>query len=185
MNNLKRMSKIFALGLTLSCASLNGSNLEGSNEVTTVENVDLERYMGTWYEIASFPQRFAKNCTASKAEYKLIKKTERVQVRNSCRLYTVDGKLKVANGIAKIADKTTNSKLKVSFFWPFFGDYWIIDLDREYKWAVVGSPDRDSLWVLSRTKQMDESLYSEIINRVYLDQNFDITRLVKTPQPND
>jgi apolipoprotein D and lipocalin family protein len=147
----------------------------------TVPTVDLERYLGTWYEIASYPAWFQKNCTAVTADY-----TQRddglIQVVNSCRKKTLDGKLKRSKGRAKIVDTESNAKLKVSFFGPFWGPYWIIDLDENYQWAVVGVPDRRYLWILSRTPQMDEKIYSGILDRL-VDQGYDPSRLNKTLQP--
>ena len=101
--------------------------------------MDLDRYLGTWYEIARYPAWFQKNCTAVKAEYTL-RDDGLIKVVNSCRKGTLDGKPKQSNGRAKVVDTTSNAKLKVSFFGPFWGPYWIIDLDPDYPWAVVGVP---------------------------------------------
>lgn len=116
----------------------------------TVDHVDLDRYLGTWYEIASYPQRFQRGCTATTANYSLGKKAE-ILVENQCRKDSLEGKLDVAKGRARVVDADTNAKLEVSFFRPFWGDYWIIDLDPEYRTAIVGHPSRDYLWLLSRT----------------------------------
>jgi len=150
-------------------------------EVRTVPYVDLNRYLGRWYEISSFPQRFAKGCTATRATYTAVKEG-RIEVLNECHLNSLDGELKQAQGYAKVVDTESNSKLKVTFFWPFFGDYWIIDLGANYDYAVVGSPDREYLWVLSRNTTMDETTYQEILSRAQA-QGFDVTRLVKMLQP--
>ncbi len=148
----------------------------------TVGSVDLERYLGTWYEIASYPAWFQKNCTAVTAEYSR-RDNGLIEVVNSCRKKTVDGKLKQSTGKAKIVDSDSNAKLKVSFFGPFWGPYWIIDLDPDYGWAVVGVPSRKYLWILSRTPQMDEEIYSGILERL-IDQDYDPDRLNRTPQPS-
>jgi apolipoprotein D and lipocalin family protein len=89
-----------------------------------------------------------------------------IRVVNSCRKGSLDGPLKQSTGRARVVDRTTNSKLEVSFFGPFWGDYWIIDLDPEYRWAVVGVPSRKYLWILSRTPTMDDALYREIVGRL-------------------
>ncbi len=128
-----------------------------------VEHVDLDRYLGTWYEIASYPAWFQKNCTAVTAEYSL-RDDGLIRVVNSCRKGSLDGPLNRSTGRAKVVDQTTNSKLKVSFFGPFWGDYWIIDLDPEYRWAVVGVPTRKYLWILSRTPTMDDGQYRDIVS---------------------
>jgi len=147
----------------------------------TVPRVDLSRYMGTWYEIASFPQRFQKGCVASKATYSLLK-DGKAGVLNECRNQTLDGKLRNAKGTAWVVDKNTNAKLKVRFFWPFSGDYWIIDLGPNYEYAVVGHPKRTYLWILNRKPQMDANTYQGILERLKA-QRYDVTRLQKTLQP--
>lgn len=148
----------------------------------TVPKVDLARYMGTWYEIAAFPQRFEKGCVASTATYSL-RSDGRVTVLNQCRNETLDGKLRNAQGIAWAVDKRTNAKLKVRFFWPFSGDYWIIDLGPNYEYAVVGHPKRTYLWILCRTPQMDNTTYQRILQRLEA-QRYDISLLKKTLQPS-
>jgi len=148
----------------------------------TVQQVDLNRYMGTWYEIASFPQRFQKGCVASRATYSL-RKDGKVSVLNQCRNETLDGKLRTAKGTAWVVDKHTNAKLKVRFFWPFSGDYWIIDLSSDYEYAVVGHPDRTYLWILCRKPQMDPDTYEGIVQRLKV-QRYDVSRLKKMLQPS-
>ena len=125
----------------------------------TVSKVDLNRYAGRWYEIARFPQRFERNCTNVEAHY-TQKPDGSIQVINRC---LKNGKLKVSTGKATVTDTYTNSKLKVSFFWPIEGDYWIIGLDRDYKWALVGSPDGDALWILSRNPVLAQKTLAEIL----------------------
>ncbi|MEN9722063.1 MAG: hypothetical protein RJB38_49 [Pseudomonadota bacterium] len=158
-----------------------GKHAPALPEVRTVAFVDLNRYLGRWYEIASFPQKFAKGCTATRATYTALDQGK-IGVLNECNLDTLDGKLKQARGKAHVVDSESNAKLKVSFFWPFYGDYWIIDLGENYEYAVVGAPDRDYLWILSRTTTLDEHTYSEILERVKA-QGFDTNRLVKMLQP--
>jgi apolipoprotein D and lipocalin family protein len=148
----------------------------------TVSKVELDRYMGTWHEIASFPQRFQKGCVASMATYSL-RKDGKVDVLNQCRDKTLDGKIRNAKGKAKVVDKKTNAKLKVSFFWPFSGDYWIIDLGSHYDYAVVGHPKRTYLWILCRNRQMDPDAYEAILQRLKV-QHYDVSRLNKTLQPS-
>jgi apolipoprotein D and lipocalin family protein len=146
----------------------------------TVPHVDLNRYMGKWYEIASFPQWFQKNCVASSANYAL-RNDGKVDVLNQCRDKTLDGKLREAKGKAKVVDRNSNAKLTVSFFWPFSGDYWIIDLGANYEYAVVGNPKRNYLWILSRTPNMDPAVYDGILERLK-QQHYDVSRLRKTLQ---
>jgi apolipoprotein D and lipocalin family protein len=118
-----------------------------------VPYVDLNEYIGTWYEIASIPQSFARNCFCTRAEYS-FKKNGDINVFNTCNKKSIDGRLSKANGKAKVENKETNSELKVSFFGPFYGDYWIIGLDKNYEYAVVSNREGSSLWILSRSPQL-------------------------------
>ncbi len=101
---------------------------------------------------------------------------------NRCHLDTVDGALKVANGRARVVDSATNAKLEVSFFGPFWGDYWVIELGPNYEYAVVGHPGRDYLWVLSRTPSVDPAFYDALVARL-AERGYETQKLVKTAQP--
>ena len=133
--------------------------------VQVVDSLDLNRYVGAWYEIARLPNRFQKSCASdTTATYKL-RPDGRIDVLNQCR--QADGKWRSARGVAKlVGPKEPNSKLRVSFFWPFAGDYWVIGLDPDYRWAVVGGPDRKYLWVLSREPRMDAAEFEKIIELI-------------------
>ncbi|MDD1766082.1 MAG: lipocalin family protein [Methanomassiliicoccales archaeon] len=149
-------------------------------ELETVEHVDLVRYMGTWFEIAKFPQRFEKGLVGVTANYALLP-NGKVRVLNRGYKGDFNGKLKTAKGKAWVVDTATNAKLKVSFFWPFAGNYWILELGKDYEYVVVGDESRKYLWILSRTPQMDEAVYNELLKRVQ-DKGFDISKLEKNPQ---
>jgi apolipoprotein D and lipocalin family protein len=150
--------------------------------LSTVEKVDLSRYLGTWYEIASFPQSFQEGCTGTTANYTLRDDGE-IEVLNRCFKGALDGEEDSAEGRARVVDEKTNAKLEVSFFRPFWGAYWIIDLGESYEYAVVGHPSRDYLWILSRTPQMDETLYQSIIRRLEKEKLYPLDRLQRTVQP--
>jgi apolipoprotein D and lipocalin family protein len=143
--------------------------------------VDIQKYLGTWYEIATIPQRFQKGCVGVTADY-VLRKDGDIDVVNTCRQGTLDGKVRTARGKAWVVDKKTNAKLKVRFFWPFTGAYWVIGLDADYKWAIVGNPGRNYLWILSRTPQMDDALYNELL-RLIADKGYDLAKIKKTLQP--
>jgi len=145
----------------------------------TVADVDLQRYTGLWHEIARFPHRFQKGCYASHAVYTL-RDDGLIGVYNECREGTADGPIKAVKGKARVVDKQTNAKLEVSFFWPFWGDYWIIDLDPDYRWAVVGHPSRRYLWILSRQKSLDEETLDGIRLRLQ-QQGYDLSQLLFSP----
>lgn len=150
----------------------------------TVHYVDIERYLGKWYEISRFEQSFQKGCTATQAVYSLRKDGD-IKVLNSCRLNSPNGELKVAEGRAWVKDKETNAKLKVQFFLrgiklPFIsGNYWILELDSDYQHVLVGDPSRKYLWILSRSKVMDENTYNYLVSKAR-DLQFDVSKLVKT-----
>ncbi|HTY64334.1 MAG TPA: lipocalin family protein [Acidobacteriota bacterium] len=169
------------LGMVATASPLLAATADTTPPLQTVPHVDLNRYLGTWYEIASFPQWFQKGCVATSATYTLRKDGD-VDVLNQCRDKTLEGKARKANGKAWVVDPKSNAKLKVRFFWPFSGDYWIIDLGPTYEYAVVGHPKRNYLWILSRTRKMDSAVYDEILQRLKK-QHYDITRLYKTLQP--
>lgn len=147
-----------------------------TDSLQTVASVEIYRYMGQWYEIAQYPTKFQKGCECTTAEYYLNVKD--VTVINTCKK---NGKEKKIKGKAFIVPNSNNAKLKVQFFWPFKGDYWIISLDKDYNWAVVSNPDRNYLWILSRSKKMAPELYQKIITDL-VSRGFDESRIVKTKQ---
>ncbi|MGQ9645405.1 MAG: lipocalin family protein [Thermodesulfobacteriota bacterium] len=164
--------------LFVACASFRKPSVP---PLEVVSYVDLKRYAGTWYEIARFPHRFQEGCLGSRATYTLLQDGS-VEVLNQCYKGSLEGELSSVRGKAWVTDRKTNAKLKVRFFWPFTGDYWIIDLGENYDYAVVGHPTRKYLWILSRAPQIDEALYERILKRLR-NQSYDVTKLMKTPQP--
>ena len=168
---MKTATILMSLILIFGCGTTNYPPLD------VVDSVDLNRYTGKWYEIARLPNSFQEECYCTTAEYKL-NEDNTIDVRNECREDSIDGDLDYANGTAYVVEGSNNAKLKVSFFWPFKGDYWIIELDKDsYSFAVVGTPSRKYLWILSRTPQMDEDLYKELIARISK-KGFDTTKLI-------
>jgi apolipoprotein D and lipocalin family protein len=171
---------VLPLALALSgCTSTTTERL-GLAPLETVPRVELGRYLGTWYEIASFPQWFQKGCTGTTAYYALRSDGE-LDVVNRCHLETLEGETNVARGRARVPDPESPAKLEVSFFRPFWGDYWIIDLAKDYSYAVVGHPGRDYLWILSRTPTMDPAVYEGILERLEA-KAYPLERLQKTLQ---
>lgn len=147
------------------------------DDLSTVPHVDLNRYAGKWYEIASYPQSFQKGCEFTMAEYTLSDQGY-VIVENTCRR---NGKTSSIKGKAKVVKNSGNAKLKVSFFWPFSGDYWIIDLADDYRYAVVSSPGKNYLWILSRTTNIAPEDLKQIQNRL-VEKGFDLQKLQYTRQ---
>jgi apolipoprotein D and lipocalin family protein len=157
--------------------SLTAGNAEAGASpplLTTVDRVDLCLYLGKWYEIARLPNSFQEGCVGSSAEYSLRDDGE-IDVVNSCQ-DSKDGSLRQAKGRAWIVDPKSNSRLKVSFFWPFRGDYWIIELGSQYEYAVIGTPSRKYFWILSRTRTISDELYNSILRRA-ADKGFDVQRV--------
>jgi apolipoprotein D and lipocalin family protein len=132
--------------------------------VPVADNLDLNRYAGKWYEIVRMQQFFEHDCAGVTAEYSL-RSDGKVDVTNTCRKNSCEGKVKIAHGVGRVADPFDHSKLKVSFFWPFEADYWVLEVDPNYSIAVVGSPDRKSFWILSRSPKIGYLSLMSIIQR--------------------
>lgn len=149
---------------------------------STVESVDLERYVGLWYEIAKLPNRFQKKCASGTTAFYSLREDGEIGVVNRC--LDGDGKTVRAAGLAKVADPTSNARLKVSFvnvlgIRLFWGDYWIIGLGENYEYAIVGHPERDYGWILSRSPQLPqetlEEIFAELRRQGYDPDDFDLT----------
>jgi apolipoprotein D and lipocalin family protein len=158
----------------------------GETPVRTVGSVDLDRYLGRWYEVARYPNRFQRDCVSDVTATYARRDDGRIDVVNRC--VEKDGGVSEARGIARVLDDPTGAKLKVRFapawlsFLPaVWGDYWIIGLDEGYEWAVVGTPDRKYLWILSRAPELDEPVYAEALDRAR-ENGFDTSRLTPTAQ---
>jgi apolipoprotein D and lipocalin family protein len=153
----------------------------------TQDWVDLERYAGRWYEIARLPNRFQERCAGEVTATYTLRPDGRVVVRNECR--EKDGRIARAEGVARRADaRGPASRLKVrfapawlSFLGPVWGDYWILELDRDYRYAVVGAPSRKYLWILSRRPELDAAIYDSLLTSVAR-LGFDVSRLRRTAQ---
>ena len=154
MKRLIALISIAAASCLVACTS--------SAPLATVGSVELDRYYGTWYEIARLPNRFQAMCASdTRALYRPA--GENVAVVNQCR--TAEGKVEQANGIAKIVAGSRGAKLRVSFFRPFYGDYWILELDPDYRWVLVGEPGRDYAWILARETTLDEVTLQHLLAR--------------------
>lgn len=151
---------MFRIFLVLCVSMLAACRAPMHAPLPTVAAVDIPRYMGTWYEIAHLPNRFQADCVAdTQANY--AREDDAVRVVNRCR--TQDGSIKQARGIAKVVPESGNAKLRVSFFRPFYGDYWVLALSPDYQWVLVGEPSREYAWVLSRTPQLDAATLDAVL----------------------
>jgi len=172
------MTRTWLLRALLSLLAWTGAPALAQTPVASVPALDLTRYLGKWYEIASFPMFFQRNCLGdTTAEYGLLPEGA-VSVTNRCR--SASG-MDMAQGKATVVAGSGNARLKVSFFWPFRADYWVIGLDADYRWAVVGNPNRKYLWVLSRTPQLPKPLLDAALASAAA-QGFDLTQLRYTTQ---
>lgn len=172
------MAKIFKL-LILFCFTILLTACSSKNPpLQTVEKVELNKYLGTWYEIARFEHFFERDCKNVTANYSMID-VETIKVINRCTKIQTNEK-KEAIGRAYAIDET-NSKLKVSFFRPFYGDYWVLMLDENYKYAVVGTPSREYLWILARDSKLDEKIKNGILEKLP-SLGFDTSKLIWTIQ---
>jgi len=176
------------LALTVLCLMLGAcAGVESRGELSTVASVDLSRYAGTWYEIARLPMWFQRHCVDSKAIYS-HRPNGAVGVHNEC--VTGTGKVEQAEGVATVVDAKTNAKLTVVFdnwFARVFGsshegNYWILELDPEYRIAMVGTPDRRFLWILSRAPQLDEATYRRLVARAQ-QLGYPVSDLIRAQRP--
>lgn len=157
-----------------------------AQDVSTVPAVNLDRYVGKWYEIARFPNKFEALCAGHVTAEYAKREDGRLSVKNSCA--KADGSIQESDGVARIADPATNAKLEVRFaprwlaWLPFvWADYWIIDLAPDYSTAAIGDPNRNYLWILSRTPELPEETYQDIVNRL-TEQGYDTSQLKRTRQ---
>lgn len=178
---MARLAVILILLLTACAAAPRGQ----TPPPRTVAHVDLDRYAGRWYEIAKIPNRFQKQCAGGTTAEYALRDDGRIDVVNRCT--KADGTLDEARGVARVVDTATGAKLEVSFvrfLWRswFWGDYWVIGLDDDYRWAIVGHPERTYGWILSRTPALDEGTLQAIFTKLraqgYAPDDFEMT-----PQP--
>ena len=178
-----RIRQLVLLPLLLFGCRASGA-LPGAAPLRSVDEFDLNRYLGTWYEIAKYPVSFEDGLVGVTAHYSL-RDDGKVAVRNAGFKESFQGEKKVANGRAHVPDASRPAELRVTFFWPFYGDYWVIGLDPEYRWSIVGDPARKYLWILSRTPAMDGALYDMLVKKVR-ELGYDPSRLERMPQrPNE
>lgn len=181
------MKRLITISFIISLATVStfAQSSKGSN-VRAVSSVDLNKYSGTWYEIAKYPNKFQKKCVGNTTATYTIKSEEKLEVVNRC--LEKDGTIKEAKGSGRVKDRRTNAKLEVRFapgflsFLPaVWGDYWVIDLAPDYSYSVIGTPDRDYFWILSRTPQLNDSIYQGILRRAE-QQGFVPAKVEKTSQ---
>ncbi len=179
-SHMKRLSALLILSLIFTSCSIFKNETYAPLEV--VPYVDINKYLGKWYEIASLPVSQQEGCNCTTAEYSLFDSTT-ILVKNVCRKDSVDGEISDVEGKAFVVPGSNNAKLRVQFFWPFRGDYWILHLDKDYKYVLVGVPSRKYFWILSRTPDMDEKLRNELLG-IAKEKGFDISKAQITKHCN-
>jgi len=179
------MSIRHCLAVALLCACAHAA-LADSRPLTSIATIDLPSYMGTWYEIARYPNRFQRQCTGfDRASYSL-KPDGQIQVINRCQLQ--NGETEITIGTARQLGGPHSAKFEVRFVpaWlaiipAAWSDYWVIALDQRHQLAAVSEPQRKYLWILSRTPQVEQQAYEALLERLK-QKGFDVKRLLVTPQ---
>ncbi len=159
------------------------SPVNAQTKPTVVSSVDLNRYEGLWYEIARLPNYFERKLKCASATYTL-RDDGKITVVNKGNYISDPQKSNSAKGVAWIPDKNSPAKLKVRFFWPFSGDYWIMELDKDYKYVLVGEPSFKYLWILAREKKMDEKTYQMLLKKA-VENGYDLKSIIKVDQDCD
>jgi len=180
---MNKVMRIFRLLLVLNVLFICSCTKTQSQMIdqTTVKTLDLNRYLGKWYEIARFPHSFEKNLVGVTATYKL-REDGMIEVLNEGFKGTLDGEHSKATGKAKIPNKLEPGKLKVSFFWIFYADYYVLELDQtDYQYAMIGSSSDKYFWILCRTPQMDPAIYNLLTDRARK-RGYNLEKLYKVPQ---
>lgn len=183
MGNNTKMKYTFNIAaiilITLIIGCSNSKQMVNNNTVNTLE---LNKFLGTWYEIARYPHSFEKNLVGVTATYSM-KEDGNIKVLNQGHKFTLDGKLSSAIGKAKIPDLQNPAHLRVSFFWIFYSDYLVLELDEEdYSWAVIGSSSPNYLWILSRTPQLEKETLDNLKLKIQ-ERGYDLEKLIMVDQP--
>lgn len=180
---MKRFNAASRVHLALACTLAitlvaTGCASKNTAPLPTVASVDVRGYMGAWYEIAMLPNRFQAQCVAdTQARYRLD--GDQIRVTNRCR--NAKGEVETAHGVAHAVDGSNNARLRVSFFRPFYGNYWVLAFGPGNQWVLVGEPGRDYSWVLARTPDLDATQLNTALGRAAA-LGFDRAAYRKTPQ---
>jgi apolipoprotein D and lipocalin family protein len=169
--NMKKIITLLSFIGIISCQS---------QPLETVKTLDVNQYAGTWYEIARLPNRFEKDLEYVTATYELME-NGKIKVINRGMSISEPGKKSEITGKAWVPDSAFPGKLKVQFFWPFSGRYWVISLDPDYRYALVGDPSRKFLWILSKDKQLNQETYLKLVQTAR-DNGFETDKLVLIKQ---
>ncbi len=161
-----------------------------THALEAVPYVDIYRYLGTWYEIAKYPNEFQKNCVASKVNYSLWAEGAEDVIRVDNQCLESDGKIVQSIGKAYIEDSVSNAELRIQFFFKIIniswlqGRVWVVALDENYQYVAISDPTQNLLWILARTPSLEERTYTQILTQLNA-QGFDLNRIVKNNPPAD
>jgi lipocalin len=156
------------------------ASAKSQDKPSVVKSVDLDKYKGLWYEIARLPNRFEKKLKCVTATYTL-RDDGRITVLNKGHDLKDPALVSSSEGVAWVPDKNSPAKLKVRFFWPFTGDYWIMELDKNYKYVLIGEPKLRYLWILSRENKLDEKTYNMLLSKA-ISNGYDVKPIIKIDQ---
>ena len=181
MTRTGRAAGLLACMAMLGCTAAPEADRAGPPVPEPAKPVAIERYLGRWYEVARYENEFEQGCEGVTADYSL-QPDGKVQVVNTCRKGGVDGEVDVAEGTAQLVPGSQGAKLKVTFFWPFSGDYWVLDRANDYSWAIVGEPSGEYFWILSREPVPQQELVDELFGRA-AELGYDPDRIRMVAQP--
>ncbi len=174
------MNKQFAFLFVLLSLCSSVQSQKSMIDKTVVKELDIEKYLGKWYEIARYDHKFERDLVGVTATYS-FRKDGKIKVVNAGYKGSLDGERSEAIGKAKIPNPKISSKLKVSFFWIFYGDYFVLELDEDYQWAIIGSSSDKYLWILSRKPKIEKELFDELLNKIS-NRGYDISKLISVEQ---
>jgi len=187
---VKRCLVLIGLAAFSAGAGCSAGDVSAESQPQTLAEVDLERYAGLWYEIAKIPNRFQRKCAGGTTAEYTLRGDGRIGVVNRCR--RADGSMMEAEGVARVVDAATRSKLQVSFvslfgLQLFWGDYWIIGLGTDYEYAVIGHPARRYGWVLARSASLSDEQWAEVRailgEQGYAPEDFEMTTHTEAVSP--
>jgi apolipoprotein D and lipocalin family protein len=162
---MMRAALLLAMVLTLvGCDRLERGPVGNRAVPQPSKPVELNGYLGLWYELARYENGFEKGCEGVTARYAL-RADGKISVVNTCRRGAPDGPPEMADGRAKVVPNSAGAKLKVSFFGPFYGDYWVLDHAPDYSWSIVGEPSGRYLWLLTREPNPPQAARQAMLNR--------------------
>lgn len=188
--NLRRLALAATLALILPACVGTPGPVGNASVPEPAQPVALEAYLGTWYEYGRYEAPFQEGCEGVTAEYSLRETSgaSNIRVINSCYQDGLDGEFRQSTGRARVVEDSDGAKLKVSFFGPFFGDYWVLDRGEpnasgQYPWSIVGEPSGRYLWMLTREAQPDEAMRAMLEARVReLGYDWSLVRLTQQPE---